>query len=204
MKAKRLQPFREYSTKTKVDENGRECTRCGHYKDWSFYRKSASNKTGYQETCKQCRKEGRGKRDITKEKSHAKKKRQELKVLDPFLVKARDLRSRLLSRFTKEQQAYKQTTPTIPELYEWLKTHSLVCAYSNEQLTIDNITVDHRTPISRGGTNELENLAICSHHMNTAKGSMSEYEFRTLLEVISKWEDNGIGILRRLKQGKFG
>jgi 5-methylcytosine-specific restriction endonuclease McrA len=103
-----------------------------------------------------------------------------------------------------EQQAHKQTTPTTTELYDWLKGSDLRCVYSGMQLTIDNITVDHRTPIARGGTNELTNLAICSHHMNTAKGSMTEYEFRVLLELISGWDDKGASLLKRLKQGHFG
>ena len=200
----RLQPFRTYSTKTTVDEFGRECTRCSTYKTWDSFRKNAKSKTGYQEACKQCVKEKRGKRDLKKEKSNEKLKREALKKIDPFLVKARDLRSRLLARFSKDQTAYKQTTPTTVELYEWLKKHDLVCAYSGQQLTIDSITVDHRTPIARSGTNELDNLAICSHHMNTAKGSMTEYEFRMLLDLVKTWEDGGASLLRRLKQGHFG
>lgn len=200
----RFKSTRKYSAKTDITNEGRVCTRCLVFKEWSFYRKAAKTKTGYQETCKSCRKEKRPKRDIVKEKVAAKIKRDALKKTDPYLVKARDLRSRLLSRFSVEQQAYKQTTPTTQELYEWLKGHDLVCVYSSEQLTISNITVDHRTPIARGGTNELSNLAICSHHMNTAKGSMTEYEFRTLLDLIYKWEDQGKSLLKRLKQGYFG
>jgi 5-methylcytosine-specific restriction endonuclease McrA len=94
--------------------------------------------------------------------------------------------------------------PTTEEIYAWLTGHSLVCEYSGIKLDVSDITVDHRTPIARGGTNELENLAICSNHMNTAKGRMNEYEFRSLLKIIKHWEDGGQGILKRLKQGHFG
>jgi 5-methylcytosine-specific restriction endonuclease McrA len=195
---------KQYARKTDVDENGRVCTRCLRYKTWDNYRKNTKAKTGHQETCKSCRKEGRGKRDIKQEKQQASKRREVLKKLDPFLVKARDLRSRLLSRFKTDQQAFKQTTPTTEEIYAWLTGHSLVCEYSGIKLDVSDITVDHRTPIARGGTNELENLAICSNHMNTAKGRMNEYEFRSLLKIIKHWEDGGQGILKRLNQGHFG
>lgn len=122
------------------------------------------------------------------------------KPINPILAKARSLRSSLLRRVKTE---LKESTPTIKELEKWLTRSTYICYYSLEPLDFDKITVDHKIPINRNGTNDIENLCICSSNMNTAKGSMTEDEFRSLLELIKNWEDKGEGLLRRLKQGFF-
>jgi 5-methylcytosine-specific restriction endonuclease McrA len=188
--------------KTSLDDQGRTCTKCLEYKTWDNYFVSNKTKTGYQSECKKCRHDKRrGRRDFDREKYCAKKQKQKVKKENPVLFKARGLRSRLLSR-TKDP-GIKQTTPTIPELEKWLTRDQYICYYSGEVLTLDNLTVDHKTPIKRSGTNELSNLCICSNHMNTAKGTMTELEFTELLMLIRKWEDRGERLLRRLKQGYF-
>jgi len=188
--------------KTTVDNHGRTCTKCLEYKTWDSYFVSSKTKTGYQSECKTCKQERRvGRRDIKREKYCAKKNKQKLKKEKPILVKARELRSRLLSR--SKDPGIKQTTPTVAELEKWMTRDSYVCYYSGVDLTLDTVTVDHKIPISKGGTNELENLCIASHHMNTAKGNLTAEEFMDLLILIRKWEDKGEGLLRRLKQGWF-
>jgi len=188
--------------KTPLDENGRTCTKCLEYKTWDNYFVSSKTKTGYQSECKKCKHERKkGRRDYPKERFCAKKQRQKVKSENPVLFKARNLRSRLLSR-TKDP-GIKQTTPTISELEKWLTRDQYICYYSGEVLTLDAFTVDHKTPIKRNGTNELSNLCICSNHMNTAKGTMTEDEFTDLLLLIRKWDDRGERLLRRLKQGYF-
>lgn len=123
------------------------------------------------------------------------------KPIDPILAKARSLRSSLLRRVKPE---FKEDTPTINELEKWLRRSSYICYYSLEPLTFEQITIDHKVPLNRNGTNKIENLCICSSAMNTAKGSMTEDEFRSLLELIKTWEDGGESIIRRLRQGFFG
>jgi 5-methylcytosine-specific restriction endonuclease McrA len=188
--------------KTNLDEHGRTCTKCLEYKSWENYFVSSKTKTGYQSECKICKQNRRlGRRDIKKELYCAKKHKQKLKKEKPILSKARDLRGRLLSR--SKDPGIKQTTPTALELEQWLTRATYVCYYSGVELTLDSLTIDHKIPISKGGTNELENLCVASHHMNTAKGNMTAEEFMDLLLLIRKWEDKGEGLLRRLKQGWF-
>lgn len=43
--------------------------------------------------------------------------------------------------------------------------------------------VDHKTPVSKGGTNEKENLAAACRRCNNAKGSMTIDEFREFLKA---------------------
>lgn len=128
-------------------------------------------------------------------------KKKNTKITNPCLIRARNLRASLLRRVS---QKLKQSTPTIEELYKWLNIDEYKCYYSNEILTIDNLTIDHKIPLSRGGTNELNNLCICSRKMNTIKGQLTEEEFNELLELVSKWEDGGESLFRRIRQGFFG
>ncbi len=46
-----------------------------------------------------------------------------------------------------------------------------ICAYCDCLLDPDTAEVDHRVPISAGGTNDLENLEISCRECNRAKGS---------------------------------
>jgi len=58
--------------------------------------------------------------------------------------------------------------------------------------------VDHRIPISRKGSWAFNNLGITSRFHNNVKGQLTEQEFRQLLKLISKWEDKGEHLLKRL------
>lgn len=188
--------------KTQITEEGRVCTKCKQFKTWENFRKvSKPLATGRTSECIEC---SRNRVKATKKswaKYDAKSKKKELKKENPFLYKARLLRSRLISRVPPEIKA---STPTGNEIYEWLLNQPLVCYYSGEALELFKMHVDHKTPIVRGGTNDFSNLCLASHHMNTAKGRMTEQEFRELLALIETWEDKGDSLMRRLKQGHFG
>jgi len=38
----------------RIDEEGRECSRCGEYKPWAEYHKNKAKKNGHQSACKVC------------------------------------------------------------------------------------------------------------------------------------------------------
>lgn len=188
--------------KTQIDEQGRICTKCLEYKLWDNFFASNKTATKKQSECKKCKlTKKKGSRNYDRELYSAKKRKQQVKKENPILYKARNLRSRLLAR--SKDPGIKQTTPTAKELEQWLTKKQYICYYSGEELTIDSLTVDHKIPLNRGGTNEINNLCICSNHMNTAKGTMTSEEFIELLLLINKWDDNGARLLRRLKQGYF-
>lgn len=204
-----LKPSKRRS-KTLKDELGRVCTLCKEYKTWNLFYNSKSRKIKFSQ-CKQCIDKDR-KKNVKRNREVGNKSnkrvRERLKLIDPVLLRARTLRGSLLARVkTKELKA---TTPTITELYTWLNVEPRICYYSGELLspiTINKgnnkVTIDHKQPLNRGGTNHLNNLCLASHNMNTAKGNMTECEFKALLKLISTWEDSGATILRRLKQGHF-
>ena len=51
-----------------------------------------------------------------------------------------------------------------------------ICYYCGKKIE-KRKTIDHKTPVSRGGTNKLENLCICCQSCNSSKGNKTEAEY---------------------------
>lgn len=189
--------------KTDIFQDGRVCTGCGEHKPWEAFSVHTRSKTGRTSKCKVCKYEKRKSLPRTKEYVSATKRKKLLKKTDPLEYKARNIRNRLLSRVKDHSDSRRKTTPTKAEIKSWLETQDFICYYSGEPLDIFDMHVDHKVPFNRGGTNQLENLCLCTSRMNTAKGGLNEEEFKQLLQLISSWEDGGERLLRRLRQGFY-
>ena len=50
-----------------------------------------------------------------------------------------------------------------------------------------NFSVDHKQPVSRGGSCDLGNLEIVSARANSIKGNLARDEFCELLDLTRKW-----------------
>ena len=62
---------------------------------------------------------------------------------------------------------------------DWKKLYSAeTCYYCGAKVEGRNKTIDHKTPISRGGTNAVENLCICCQRCNSKKNNKTEAEFK--------------------------
>lgn len=78
---------------------------------------------------------------------------------------------------------------TLEDFREWLD-HKFTadgtarCEYSGEMVLIENFSVDHRHPITRNGSWELENLAICTQKQNLRKGIMTKGEYVIFASLI--------------------
>lgn len=57
------------------------------------------------------------------------------------------------------------------------------CAYCKEAVPPGKATVDHKQPLSRGGTHEMSNLYMACEDCNKRKGSMTEAEFLDYLKA---------------------
>lgn len=121
------------------------------------------------------------------------------KVIDPALVKARYLRKSLLARAKTEE--LKSNTPTISQLFKFFNHNHFICYYCLKELILDEVTCDHKTPLSKLGTNEVSNLCICCSDCNSLKGEFTEEEFRSLMELVRSWKDEGKYLFTRLRRG---
>lgn len=92
------------------------------------------------------------------------------------------------------------------DLRTWIHSVELKCPYCGCELNCDNFSADHILPVSRGGKNTIDNLQQICKKCNNSKGSMTEDEYKSLLILISKWEDKGINLLGKLRYSgnKFG
>lgn len=57
---------------------------------------------------------------------------------------------------------------------------------TGEKLTRKNISVDHITPISKGGDNSVSNIQLVTHKANTIKNDMNLTEFFEFCQAIIK------------------
>lgn len=89
--------------------------------------------------------------------------------------------------------------PSRPEIQEWLESqHPLKCYFTGGFISQDVVELDHKDPLSRKGSLKLVNVGITSRYYNNVKGQMTEKEFRQLLKLVSKWEDKGDTLFKRL------
>ena len=76
------------------------------------------------------------------------------------------------------------------------------CPYCGEPLRGSNLSLDHRTPLARGGTMDLENYDATCRRCNKRKGQLTADEYRAILEVIKDWPlDARRDVLMRLAAG---
>jgi 5-methylcytosine-specific restriction endonuclease McrA len=76
------------------------------------------------------------------------------------------------------------------------------CPYCGRCLTTDNWSVDHRTPTSRGGNFEFDNLEVVCKGCNAAKGPLRAEEFTDLCQLLLSWPPPAArNLLARLKAG---
>lgn len=66
---------------------------------------------------------------------------------------------------------------------------SNVCYYCNTTDLKENMQVEHKVPVSRGGKTNNENMVISCRKCNLIKSDMDEYEFNYYVENFV-WEPN--------------
>jgi len=96
--------------------------------------------------------------------------------------------------------------PSIDEVEAHLKLQPLECTYCRRRLSASKAgkpQMDHRLPISRGGTAATHNLVLACKRCNQIKGNCTEKEFRDLLQLVSFWDDRGKELFVRLQLGFF-
>ena len=89
------------------------------------------------------------------------------------------LRNMDIARRSKEKKGGKLTIKTIRLVYEdnIKKYGTLTCEYCKNPIEFGKDTLEHKMPLSRGGTNNYENLCIVCRHCNSSKQSKTVEEF---------------------------
>ncbi len=62
------------------------------------------------------------------------------------------------------------------------------CFFCNEILKADNISLDHKIPKHRGGSESLENLTIICDRCNRRKGVLTSSEYAKILVLLQSFE----------------
>lgn len=73
---------------------------------------------------------------------------------------------------------------TVKELKEVILHQEYRCYLTGEQLTVDNYSLDHIVPSSKGGTNNKENLGVVTRKVNYMKRDLSVEEFVNYCELV--------------------
>jgi 5-methylcytosine-specific restriction endonuclease McrA len=78
---------------------------------------------------------------------------------------------------------------TTTQIKKLIESQNYRCALTNRPLTPETASLDHKQPISRGGTHEVANLWVVEHFVNTAKGSLTVEEFVSMCRDVVRHQD---------------
>lgn len=123
-------------------------------------------------------------------------------------MKVKKLMRRLTGiRSTMAARSAKYNVPctiTVEELRDMAyAAYGTPCPYTGRILLIENMVFDHIIPISKSGPSTRENLQVISRFANTMKGSLTEDNFRLLLQWLEQLpEDLRRDVSIRLAGGK--
>ena len=101
----------------------------------------------------------------------------------------------------KEGLHQSRTTPIVDgestvgrtRLKKLLADQGYKCALSGRQMTAKTASLDHKHPISRGGSNEPSNVQFVVDEVNLSKGTMTNEEFIILcLDVVNHARASGV------------
>lgn len=78
------------------------------------------------------------------------------------------------------------TNYTYKDVIDYFKGTTVTCELTGRiiDLTKDDYNIDHIIPVSRGGTNELDNMAFCIPEANAAKNNLTNDEFIALCKEV--------------------
>ena len=79
----------------------------------------------------------------------------------------------------------KDSTITGGTLLDILKQQNFRCALSGCELTPENVSSDHKIPLSNGGKHELKNVHLVTRQVNAMKGTMSVEEFVSMCRRVA-------------------
>ena len=91
-----------------------------------------------------------------------------------------------VSRFRKSLNTMPNKNYTYKDVIDYFGGIIVTCELTGRtiDLTKDDYNIDHIIPVSRGGTNELDNMAFCIPEANAAKNNLTNDEFVALCKEV--------------------
>jgi len=133
-----------------------------------------------------------GKRFIRRKRVNRSKKEQW------YFDKAKQYRDSWRKR-CKKIEGNLDEVPTREVIEKWLEQQTpFKCYITGDNLNARSMEADHITPINRKGSFTLTNIGLTSKRWNQIKGDMTYEELKELINLVSKWEDGGERLYRRL------
>lgn len=122
----------------------------------------------------------RNKRKSPEEREKARLKTQAYRDADPTRARVQCHQSGVRIR---NREAYLSSDFTDVELYNWIKTNlGNPCPYCGEP----NFHIDHKVPLTRGGTHTWDNIELVCADCNVAKRDRTPEEFLAHVLRIAK------------------
>jgi 5-methylcytosine-specific restriction endonuclease McrA len=114
---------------------------------------------------------------------------------------------RTYSMFRHMAERADKAVASVPFSLEELRSYATdrvacCCPYCSDPLRPRTFSLDHRIPIERGGSWDLDNLDVICDPCNRAKGTMTGSEFESVLRVLREMPGPTMrDVLGRLKAG---
>lgn len=86
---------------------------------------------------------------------------------------------------------------TATKVLKLLELQHYRCALTGRKLVPSSAALDHVLPISRNGTNNIENAQILDSDVNRAKGALTNEEFVLLCREVANWAERPISMSHR-------
>lgn len=190
----------------------KHCARCGIWKPLSEFQRATSEagQHGRQAYCRTCgyekNKEWRAQHP---EGRKAIARRNYAKHAERYRAEKRNLTAEQRVKKNNDAKAYRQRNKdkvrwwnklrlhrqrgagVMPDRWHfgWLLCHQDArCAYCGTLFAQEGFEIDHKTPLSRGGTNDEDNLQLVCATCNMKKGRKTDAEYRMQLGAIEDKE----------------
>ena len=150
------------------------------------YEQSVDIKAKWREYSKSQREKNRGNPEYKKRRALSEKKSRERHVF-------RKLAKLYRKNSTRKGQVMHEITAI--DFWRLARIQKLICPLTGEKLTNENISIDHKIPLYRGGVNTLDNLRLVTKWANIAKNSLLDTEFFEACERVALVKRVGIGAL---------
>lgn len=71
------------------------------------------------------------------------------------------------------------------------------CPYCKQEVTTENMSLDHECPRASGGVDDIDNLQLIDNKCNKRKGKMSHEEYKKLWDLIRTFDKESQTYLKR-------